>query len=146
MKRSINIAFCFMRNNALYLFCFLLLWSCGHKSNIKYDESGLFVLVEDGDYISLEPRIQPVIKGTGLDEAYQRGLVPDKETAIKIAESIWYPIYGSEIYTELPFEAVLEGDTVWFVHGNLPQGMRGGCAEIRIRKKDSSILFVAHQK
>ena len=70
----------------------------------------------------------------------------DKETAIKIAESVWYPIYGSEIYTELPFEAILEGDSVWFVHGNLTKGTQGGCAEIRIRKKDSSILYVAHQR
>ena len=130
----------------LYLFCLLILWGCTHKSSIKYDETGFYVLVEEDGYISLEPRIQPFIEGSGIDEAYQRGMVPDKETAIKIAESIWYPIYGSEIYTELPFEAILEGDSVWFVHGNLPKGIQGGCAEIRIRKKDSSILYVAHQR
>ena len=137
-----------MLKNVVFVLCFLLLWSCGHKSNIKYHESGLYVLVEDGDYINLEPRIQPVIEGYGIDEAYRRGMVPDKETAIKIAESIWYPIYGSHIYTELPFEADLEGDSVWTVHGTFPhgEGWVGGCAKIRIRKKDSSIIYVAHQK
>ena len=136
-----------MLKNVVFVLCFLLLWSCGHKSNIKYHESGLYVLVEDGDYINLEPRIQPVIEGYGIDEAYRRGMVPDKETAIKIAESIWYPIYGSHIYTELPFEADLEGDSVWTVHGNFPhgEGWVGGCAKIRIRKKDASITYVIHE-
>ncbi|MBR5673492.1 MAG: hypothetical protein IKW97_03750 [Muribaculaceae bacterium] len=147
MKQLINIKFCFMLKNVVFVLCFLLLWSCGHKSNIKYHESGLYVLVEDGDYINLEPRTQPVIEGYGIDEAYRRGMVPDKETAIKIAESIWYPIYGSHIYTELPFEADLEGDSVWTVHGTFPhgEGWVGGCAKIRIQKKDASIIYVIHE-
>ena len=82
----------------------------------------------------------------GEAEAQSRGIVPDKETAIKIAESVWYPIYGSEIYTELPFTATLEGDTVWFVQGSLPKGMTGGCAEIRLRKSDAAVLYVGHQR
>ena len=143
MKQLINVKFSFVLK--FIVLCVLLLWSCGHRST-KFDESGLFILAEDTIFggISYEDRIRPVFEGYGSDEA--RGLVPDKETAVKIAESIWYPIFGSQIYNEQPFEAVLEGDSVWFVHGNLPQGMRGGRAEIRIRKKDSSIIYVAHQK
>ena len=147
MKQLINIKYSFVLKNLFIALCFLLLWSCGHKST-KFDESGLFILAEDTIFggISYEDRIRPVFEGYGRNEAYQRGLVPDKETAIKIAESVWYPIFGSQIYNEQPFEAVLEGDSVWFVHGNLPPDKRGGCAEIRIRKKDSSIIYVAHQK
>ena len=144
MKQLINIKFSFVLKNLFIALCFLLLWSCGHRST-KFDESGLFILAEDEDYINLESRIRPVFEGYGRNEAYQRGMVPDKETAIKIAESIWYPIFGSQIYNEQPFEAVLEGDSVWFVHGNLPQGWLGGCAEIRIRKKDASITYVIHE-
>ena len=115
-------------------------------SILKYNESGLYTLVEEDTFIHLEPRIQPKIEGYGKAEAQRRGMVPDKETAIKIAESVWYPIYGSEIYTELPFSAELEGDTVWFVQGSLPKGMTGGCAEIRLRKSDAAVLYVGHQR
>ncbi len=103
--------------------------------------------MEEDTFIRLEPRIQPKIEGYGEEEAMRRGMVPDKETAIKIAESVWYPIYGSEIYTELPFIAELEGDTAWLVQGSLPEGFNvGGCAMIRIRKSDAAVLYVIHEK
>lgn len=122
------------------------LLGCQQSSNIKYDESGLFILVEEDSFIRLEPRIQPNIEGYGEAEAQRRGMVPDKETAIKIAESVWYPIWGSEIYTELPFVAELEGDTVWEVRGSLPEGWLGGTAVIRLRKSDAAVLDVWHEK
>ena len=115
-------------------------------SILKYNESGLYTLVEEDTFIHLEPRIQPKIEGYGKAEAQRRGMVPDKETAIKIAESVWYPIYGSEIYMELPFIAELEGDTVWFVEGSLPETWVGGTAGIRLRKSDGAVLDVWHEK
>ena len=45
------------------------------------------------------------------------GCVPDNETAIRIAEAIWIPIYGDEIYERKPFIAELIGDSVWAVAG-----------------------------
>ena len=115
-------------------------------SILKYNESGLYTLVEEDTFIHLEPRIQPKIEGYGKAEAQRRGMVPDKETAIKIAESVWYPIYGSQIYNEQPFTAELEGDTVWVVRGSLPKGRVAGCAEIRLRKSDAAVLDVNHEK
>lgn len=35
----------------------------------------------------------------------REGYVPNKETAIKIAEAIWLPIYGNKIYNSKPFRA-----------------------------------------
>ena len=137
-----------MKQILLLLPLTLLLLGCQQSSNIKYDESGLFILVEEDSFIRLEPRIQPNIEGYGEAEAQRCGMVPDKETAIKIAESVWYPIYGSEIYTELPFVAELEGDTVWEVRGSLPEGEGwvGGTAVIRLRKSDGAVLDVWHEK
>jgi len=34
-----------------------------------------------------------------------QGYVPDEETAVKIAEAVWYNIYGDVIYDSLPFWA-----------------------------------------
>ena len=125
------------------------LLGCQRPSNIKFDETGFYILKEKEEDLVIDmtediPRIRPYFEGYGFDK--RRGMVPDKETAIKIAESVWYPIYGSQIYTEQPFVAELEGDTVWFVRGSLPKGRVGGCAEIRLRKSDAAVLYVNHEK
>ena len=126
-------------------FLVLCLFSCQEKKVI--DQSGFYYLVEENDtLITMESKIQPKCEGHGLNEAKKLGFVPDEETAIKIAESVWYPIYGSDIYTELPFKAEMVGDSIWFVHGTLPKGFFGGVCMIRIRKSDGKILFVGHEK
>ena len=129
------------------------LLGCQRPSNIKFDETGFYILKEEEEDSVIDmtedssiPRIRPYFEGYGFDKS--RGMVPDKETAIKIAESIWYPIYGSQIYTEQPFIAELEGDTVWIIRGSLPEGEGwvGGTAVIRLRKSDAAVLYVDHEK
>ena len=127
------------------------LLGCQRPSNIQFDETGLLIRVDRDEgvfgIVTHEPRIRPYIEGYNeMAEAQRRGMVPDKETAIKIAESVWYPIYGSQIYNEQPFTAELEGDTVWVVRGSLPKGRVAGCAEIRLRKSDAAVLDVNHEK
>ena len=127
------------------------LLGCQRPSNIKFDETGFYILKEEEEDSVIDMtedssihRIRPYFEGYGFDKS--RGMVPDRETAIKIAESIWYPIYGSQIYTEQPFIAELESDTVWIVRGSLPKDRVGGCAEIRLRKSDAAVLYVDHEK
>ncbi|WP_096359581.1 YbbC/YhhH family protein [Sulfuricaulis limicola] len=71
------------------------------------------------------------------------GLVPNAETAIKIAEAVWLPIYGDGIFKKKPFKARLVGD-VWVVEGTLPLEMVGGVPLAEISKKDGKILRVSH--
>ncbi len=76
------------------------------------------------------------------------GFVPTREVAIKIAVTIWEPIYGAEkIAGEKPYRATL-ADGVWTVEGSLPEGRRrkGGVALAMILKKDGRILRVIHGK
>lgn len=73
-------------------------------------------------------------------------MVPDQLTATKIAEAVWLPIYGKDIYYELPFNAVLYKDSIWMLSGTLEKGWLGGTAFIAIRKKDGQILSVVHYK
>ena len=76
----------------------------------------------------------------------KEGFVPDKETAIRIAEAIWIPIYGKgAIESQKPLVASLKG-SVWTVTGTLPQGLKGGVAIAEISKKDGRILRVIHEK
>ncbi len=83
------------------------------------------------------------------------GYVPDKATAIKIAEAVLIPVYGEkQIQSEQPFSATLKGD-VWIVRGTLrcPDGKGGmttecdgGVAMVRISKSDARILYMTHGK
>ncbi|MGN7812863.1 YbbC/YhhH family protein [Flavobacterium sp. 22076] len=74
-----------------------------------------------------------------------KDLVPDNETAIKIAETILVPIYGKKIYEQRPFVARLKSPNVWAVEGTL-HTTKGGVAYIEIQKKDCKILKVYHEK
>ena len=52
------------------------------------------------------------------------GFVPDKETTIKIAEAVWYPIYGERINNKKTFNAELVNNEYWKVYGTLPEGWK----------------------
>ena len=74
------------------------------------------------------------------------GFVLDSQTAIRIAEAVWIPIYGEKkISGEKPFKAELRGET-WFVTGSLPAGAVGGTAIAEIAKLDGRILRVIHEQ
>jgi len=101
-----------------------------------------------------------IILETSYSTAYsQHAYVPDTSTAIKIAEAIWLPIYGQDIYNERPFHATLVGDSVWIVQGSKPHSgwdtvnghiiltvVEGGVLNAEIRKKDSKVIRVFHPK
>ena len=87
--------------------------------------------------------------------------VPDEETAKKIAEAIWLPIYGERIYNQKPYHATLLGDSIWYVYGTLGEShverdndgniislkiVQGGVASIYFNKYDCKILSVSHSK
>jgi len=72
------------------------------------------------------------------------GCVPNSETAIRIAEAVWLPVYGDEIYDRKPFSAELISDSVWAVAGNLPKDVLGGVPYIEIQKRDGKILGLGH--
>ena len=72
------------------------------------------------------------------------GFVPDAATAIRIAVTVWEPLYGKKhIAGERPFHATL-GHGVWHVRGSLPRGVAGGVAEADIRRSDGNVLRIMH--
>ena len=73
-----------------------------------------------------------------------KGYVPNEETAIRIAEAILVPIYGSEqIASEKPFHAKLKSG-IWTVEGSLPSGKAGGVATVKLSQQDARIISVSH--
>jgi len=74
------------------------------------------------------------------------GYVPDSETAIRIAEAVWLPIYGESIKEKEPFTATLK-EGIWIVRGTLPKEYDvGGVPVAEISKENGQIIRVSHGK
>lgn len=110
-------------------------------SSVLVSATWLFAKEQKEDWKDLGPHEQRPIKLYSPLE----GFVPDSLTAIRIAEAVWLPIYGKAIYERLPFEADLDGDSIWAVAGTMPAGMsHGGVPYAEIRKSDGRIVGVGH--
>jgi hypothetical protein len=75
----------------------------------------------------------------------KEGYVPNKETAIKVAEALWLPAYGDKINNSKPFVAKLKDGKVWIVQGTL-HAQKGGVPYIEIQKTDCKVLKMYHGK
>lgn len=73
------------------------------------------------------------------------GYVPDRKTAVQIAQVIFVRVYGEKVLKKRPFIAVLKNG-VWIVDGSLENGMDGGVPHIEIQKSDGKIIYLVHGK
>ena len=74
----------------------------------------------------------------------KEGLVPDKETAIKIAEVILFRLYGEEdIITQRPYK-LKEKDDIWWISGTLKKNELGSAFNIAISKQTAAVLHLQH--
>ena len=73
------------------------------------------------------------------------GCVPDKKTAILVADAILTSVYGEQqIAKERPLKiALVEGD-VWLIWGTLPRRYLGGTAVIKLSRRTGKVLFLSH--
>lgn len=81
------------------------------------------------------------------DTAYRpQGYVPDAETAIRIAEEVWFPMFGKDtIEKQKPYKVSLV-DGFWFVEGTLPDNALGGTVHISISQDDGTVLRAYHTR
>lgn len=92
---------------------------------------------------------QAIIKGDS-NYVYDKYIVPDSDTAARIAEAVAIPIYGKEsIEGQKPLAATLRGD-VWIVvgtrRGSWLSRPVGGVVEVQINKIDGRIASISHGK
>lgn len=84
-----------------------------------------------------------------------KAVVPDSETAVKIAEAVLIPVYGKQkIESERPFNAKLKNN-IWTVsgtlhcpdgHGGITTHCFGGVAVVQLSKTNGRILSIVHYK
>ncbi len=73
-------------------------------------------------------------------------LLKDSASAIKVAETILFGIYGKEkIEGEKPYETYLIKN-YWVIQGSLPMGSKGGTFIIILNAKNSAVLKISHGK
>lgn len=72
----------------------------------------------------------------------KEGLVPDKETAIQIAEVVLFRLYGKEnIIHQRPY-VVKEEDYVWWISGTLKNNELGRTFSIAISRQTAAVLHL----
>jgi NTF2 fold immunity protein len=73
----------------------------------------------------------------------KEGLVPDKETAIKIAEVVLFRLYGEKaIIDQRPYR-VKEEDFVWWISGSMKKDTFGAIFTIAVSRQTGAILHLA---
>jgi hypothetical protein len=86
------------------------------------------------------------MSGTGKSPLPPQGVIPDEATAVKVAEVVFPPIFGSEeVAKYLPYHAQFK-DGVWTIYGTLKRGSRGGTPQMTIQKKDGKVIEVWHSQ
>lgn len=74
----------------------------------------------------------------------KEGLVPDKATAIKIAEVVLFRLYGEEdIVAQRPYQ-VKQEDDIWWISGTLKANVFGSAFNIAISKQTAAVLHLEH--
>lgn len=89
--------------------------------------------------------------GVNNNVSPEKGLVPDEETARKIAEIVLLPIYGDSISHKKPFNVNYDEEyKAWIVKGTITVNENeiglGGVPNVIIQKSDGRILAVWHDK
>lgn len=91
------------------------------------------------------PTSRPIpVKVDSEKERYpapKEGLVPDKETAIKIAEVVLVRLYGEGIKSQRPY-VVKEDDYIWWITGTLPKDSFGIEFKIGISRHTAAVLYL----
>lgn len=74
----------------------------------------------------------------------KEGLVPDKDTAIKIAEVILFRLYGERDVTSQKPYGVTEDENIWWVCGTLKKDDLGSVFTIAISRQTAAVLYLEH--
>lgn len=90
--------------------------------------------------------LQECLNDTMNTELMKTELIPDEETAINIAETYLFKIYGkSTIVRERPYKIRLVNG-YWVIIGSLPwYYSKGGTFELIIKSKDGTIMRISHE-
>jgi hypothetical protein len=74
----------------------------------------------------------------------KEGLVPDKETAIQIAEIVLFRLYGKKAITSQRPYTVTQEDDIWWISGTWNREGFGSTFKIGISRQTAAVLHVQY--
>jgi len=113
---------------------------------MKYLMFTVITILLVGTEVLSKPCQELVVPPQVCGKKYNKDIIPDAQTAIKVAEAILLPIYGeNSIAKEQPFKAELSGET-WTIKGSMSPNREGGVAIVTLSKVNGQILSICHGK
>ncbi|WP_291147872.1 YbbC/YhhH family protein [Flavobacterium sp. UBA7680] len=110
-----------------------------------YSQNKRLILGKEYAQKELKTTLSEEAPGNYVDN--ERILLKDKSSAIKVAESILFGIYGKQnILDQKPYEVYFLDKYYWFIEGTLPENSKGGTFLIIIDARNSKILRITHGK
>lgn len=126
-------------NRLLILFLFFALVSCKNDKTAVIESKKLL----GQDYA--KELLEKVISAKQFNALNEITIIPDKETAIEIAEKILFKVYGKEnIEEQKPYEIYLI-DGYWIMFGTLHYDV-GGTFLIVMDSKNGEVINIGHGK
>ena len=90
--------------------------------------------------------LEKILTDTTLHIDSNRELIKDEKTAVAIAESILFSLFGQKnIEYQRPYETY-KIRNYWSIEGTLPRGAVGGTFLIIIDSRDGRIISLTHEK
>ncbi|MCC9043947.1 YbbC/YhhH family protein [Myroides sp. M-43] len=124
----------------LYMLVLGGLMSCHKEKETVLKEDIQFLKIENGliesTYYETVENIPPI-----------DGFIPNDSTAVRIAETMLYKVYGeNNIVRQRPYNIALKQDSIWCIQGNLPEGWEGGVFYIELNKNNGKVEKMFHDK
>lgn len=108
-----------------------------------------FSFAQDHGFLGVDQakrKLKYALNNRAVCKKILKDVIRDRQTAVTIAESILFKIYGKErIIKERPYEIYLINH-YWVISGTLEKGAVGGCFLIIFSANDGQILRIAHYK
>ena len=127
----------------LFLFAITpFLFSCSEKtSNSKNElsQTQIFIENKDSEYAKEE------LENAKINNEFSpTKVIPDSKTAVEIAESILFPIYGKDnIIKQRPYDVNFT-DGYYIINGTFQKSEIGGTFIIIINSKDGKVIKLTH--
>lgn len=133
-----------MKTTHFFLTLILTLFSCSEKtSNSKNElsQTQIFTENKDSEYAKEE------LENAKINNEFSpTKVIHNSKTAVEIAESILFPIYGKDnIIKQRPYDVNFT-DGYYIIIGTFPKPQIGGTFIIIINSKDGKVIKLTHGK
>ena len=143
-----------MRKEYIFVLIFAILCFLGGNYYSTYNSStynSKTLFVNKG--IATEKETKDPFQGTNFYDStnfentgnrFKKGIIPDAETACKVAIPIIKAVYGEQqLNSELPLQITLINDKYWTIEGALHTA-KGGVVFMTINKNNGCVLNLMH--